>query len=116
MKLILKISYNIGADTSLVLFGLTQGVNNMTDALNVERHVLPSMYGVPDDQFQFFDGSGGGDTVATSAAVIKMLTELRERPTFPTFFDALPILASMARSPVSPTSSPIQRLPGRRGR
>jgi D-alanyl-D-alanine carboxypeptidase len=92
MKLILKISYNIGADTSLVLFGLTQGVNNMNDALDVERHVLPSIYGIPDDQFQFFDGSGGGDTVATSAAIIKMLTERRSRPTFPTFFDALPIL------------------------
>ena len=92
MKLILKISYNIGADTSLVLFGLTQGVNNITDALDVERHVLPSMYGIPDDQFQFFDGSGGGDTVATSGAIIKMLTELRSRPTFSTFFDALPIL------------------------
>jgi len=93
MKLILKISYNIGADTSLVLFGLTQGVNNMDDALAVERRVLPSVYGVPDDQFQFFDGSGGGDTVATSRAIITMLAELSKRPTFPTFFSALPILA-----------------------
>ena len=29
-KLILKVSYNIGADTSLLLYGLTQGVDNMT--------------------------------------------------------------------------------------
>jgi D-alanyl-D-alanine carboxypeptidase len=39
-KLILKVSYNIGADTSLVLWGLTQGVNNMKDALEVERENL----------------------------------------------------------------------------
>jgi D-alanyl-D-alanine carboxypeptidase len=92
MKLILKISYNIGADTSLVLFGLTHGVNNMNDALDVERHVLPSIYGIADDRFQFFDGSGGGDTVATSGAIIKMLTELSRRSTFSTFFNALPLL------------------------
>ncbi|HEX2942188.1 MAG TPA: D-alanyl-D-alanine carboxypeptidase [Rhodopila sp.] len=93
MRLVLKVSYNIGADTSLVLFGLTRGANNMDDALAVERRILPSVYHVPDDQFHFVDGSGGGDTVATSQAVITMLTELRKHPTFPAFFDALPILA-----------------------
>lgn len=92
MKLILKISYNIGADTSLILFGLTQGVNSMDDALAVESRILPSSYGVADDQVHFVDGSGGGETLATSQAVITMLTQLRTRPTFPTFFDALPIL------------------------
>ena len=66
-KLVLKVSYNIGADTSLLLFGLTQGVNNMGDALVVERHNLISNYGIPDDQFEFIDGSGGGFTTATNA-------------------------------------------------
>ncbi len=41
-KLILKVSYNIGADTSLVLFGLTRGVNSMPAALAVERRNLAS--------------------------------------------------------------------------
>ena len=49
-KLILKISYNIGADASLVLYGLTQGVDNMTDALVVEREVLTTVYGIPGDE------------------------------------------------------------------
>ena len=39
-KFILKVSYNIGADTSLVLWGLTQKVDNMTDALAVEQKNL----------------------------------------------------------------------------
>jgi PBP4 family serine-type D-alanyl-D-alanine carboxypeptidase len=92
MKLILKISYNIGADTSLISFGLTQGVNTMEGALAAERRILPTIYGVAADQFKFVDGSGGGETVATSQAIITMLTRLRRRPTFPAFFDALPIL------------------------
>jgi PBP4 family serine-type D-alanyl-D-alanine carboxypeptidase len=92
MKLILKVSYNIGADTSLILWGLTQGVNNMDDALAVEQRILPSVYGVADDQVHFIDGSGKGETLATSQAIMTMLSQLRKRPTFPAFFDALPIL------------------------
>ena len=43
VKFILKVSYNIGADTSLLLFGLTQGVDNMEDALKVEKKNLISI-------------------------------------------------------------------------
>ena len=92
MKLILKISYNIGADTSLVLFGLTQGVNNMNAALEAEQHVLPLIYGIPDDQVRFVDGEGAPGTAATSGAVVKMLSELSRHATFSSSFDALPIL------------------------
>ncbi len=91
-KLILKVSYNIGADTSLLLYGLTQGVNNMGDALVVERHNLISNYAIRNGQFEFIDGSGGGLTTATNPAVTKMLLELAARPAFPYFFAALPIL------------------------
>ncbi len=91
-KLVLKVSYNIGADTSLLLFGLTQGVNNMGDALVVERNNLISNYGIPGGEFQFVDGSGGGYTTATNAAVTKMLLDMATKPAFPSFFAALPIL------------------------
>ncbi|HTW87649.1 MAG TPA: D-alanyl-D-alanine carboxypeptidase [Candidatus Binataceae bacterium] len=91
-KLILKVSYNIGADTSLMLFGLTQGVDNMRDALRVERKNLAVRYGVPDGEYFFVDGSGGGATTATNRAVTTMLAALTTRSTFPVFFDSLPIL------------------------
>jgi D-alanyl-D-alanine carboxypeptidase len=92
-KFVLKVSYNIGADTSLLLFGLTQGADNMDDALKVERENLVSNYRIPDESFHFVDGSGGGPTTATNEAVTQMLAQLKERrATFPTFFDALPIL------------------------
>ena len=91
-KFILKVSYNIGADTSLVLFGLTQGVDNMTDALAVERQNLVSNYGIPAAQFHFVDGSGGGDTSASNFAVTRMLAALSRQQNFATLLDALPSL------------------------
>ncbi|MGH7087963.1 MAG: D-alanyl-D-alanine carboxypeptidase/D-alanyl-D-alanine-endopeptidase [Stellaceae bacterium] len=91
-KLILKVSYNIGADTSLLLFGLTQGVDNMADALEVERTNLRSRYGIAPGEYHFVDGSGGGPTTATNRAVTRMLVALSKRRTFPAFLDALPIL------------------------
>ena len=92
-KFILKVSYNIGADTSLLLFGLTQGVDNMQDALKVEKRNLISNYRIPTHEFHFFDGSGGGLTTATSRAVTQMLIDMHEASTFPTFFNALPVMA-----------------------
>jgi D-alanyl-D-alanine carboxypeptidase len=91
-KLILKVSYNIGADTSLVLFGLTQGVDNMSDALKVERKNLTANYGITEDEIHFVDGSGGGLTTATNQAVTKMLIDMKGKSSFPTFFNDLPKL------------------------
>ncbi len=92
IKLILKVSYNIGADTSLVLYGLTQGVNNMDASLAVERQTLETQFGIPGNEFHFVDGSGGGLTTGTNKAVIKILDEMSISPVFPEYLDALPIL------------------------
>ncbi|HVA33219.1 MAG TPA: D-alanyl-D-alanine carboxypeptidase, partial [Candidatus Baltobacteraceae bacterium] len=70
-KLVLKISYNIGADTSLVLFGLTHKVDTMPGALQIEQKNLEARYGIASSEYHFVDGSGGGDTTATNAAVTK---------------------------------------------
>jgi len=92
-KFVLKISYNIGADTSLVLFGVTRGANSMPGALAVERKNLAARFGIAPSDYHFVDGSGGGETTATSRAVTKMLSELQRRPAFSTLYDDLPILA-----------------------
>ncbi len=91
-KLILKVSYNIGADTSLVLFGLTQGVDNMNAALAAERVNLTENFGIPGGEFFFIDGSGGGGTTATNKAVTEWLRIMTGKPAFGAFFAALPIL------------------------
>jgi D-alanyl-D-alanine carboxypeptidase len=91
--LILKVSYNIGADTSLVLYGLTQGVDSMPASLQVEQTNLAQNYGIPSDEYEFYDGSGGGETKAELRAVTKLLTDMHTSPYFSTYQDALPILA-----------------------
>ena len=91
-KLVLKVSYNIGADTSLLLWGLTQGVDNMDDALVIERENLIDNIGIPGDEFLFFDGSGGDDTTATNKAVLRMLEYISKQSFFPDYLELLPIL------------------------
>lgn len=91
-KLILKISYNIGADTSIVLFGVTRGANSMPAALAVERKNLAARFGIPPTDYHFVDGSGGEDTTATNGAVTTMLQQMQRRPVFSTLYSDLPIL------------------------
>lgn len=91
-KLILKISYNIGADTSLVLFGVARGSDSMAGALAAERRNLASSFGIPPTDYHFVDGSGGGETTATSGAVTRMLQELQRRRAFTALYDDLPVL------------------------
>jgi D-alanyl-D-alanine carboxypeptidase len=91
-KLVLKVSYNIGSDTSLLLWGLTRGSDNMEDTLAIEREHIISNIGIPGDEFMFFDGSGGGDTTATNKAVIQMLEYISKQSFFPEYLELLPIL------------------------
>ncbi|MEX0999748.1 MAG: D-alanyl-D-alanine carboxypeptidase [Thermodesulfobacteriota bacterium] len=91
-KLVLKVSYNIGADTSLLLWGLTRGSDNMNDTLAIERDHLIKDIGIPGDEFLFFDGSGGDDTTATNKAVLRMLEYISKQSFFPDYLELLPIL------------------------
>lgn len=92
-RYILKVSYNIGADTSVLLLGLTQGVDNMTAALAKESEILSKDFGISPADYTFLDGSGGGDTVANNVAVTDILEKLLQTPTNQAFFNALPTLA-----------------------
>lgn len=92
-RYILKVSYNIGADTSELLLGLTQGVDNMTAALGKESEILSRDYGISPDSYTFVDGSGGGPTTADNVAVTDILTKLLQKPTSQALFNALPVLA-----------------------
>src|SRR5262249_55316567 len=91
---ILKVSYNIGADTSLVLFGLTQGADSLPAALAAEKQILAAQFGIMADEFAFVDGSGGGESAATPRAVVSFLRSMREASFFDTYRDCLPILAT----------------------
>jgi D-alanyl-D-alanine carboxypeptidase len=91
-KLINKVSYNIGADTSMLLYGLTQGADDMKSALRAEKKNLRRDYGIGPSEYFFVDGSGGGKTTATNPAVTRFLADMYTRPTFRKYFDSFPIL------------------------
>jgi D-alanyl-D-alanine carboxypeptidase len=93
-RFVLKVSYNLGADTSLMLWGLTQGVNSnsFSAALAAEQKNLAANYGIQPSEYQFVDGGGGGETKATTTAVTQLFAEMYSRPVYPQYFDALPSL------------------------
>ena len=91
-KLINKVSYNIGADTSIVLYGVTQGADDMKSALAAEKKNLRTNYGIRSSEYSFVDGSGGGETTATNPAVTDFLADMYTRRTFTPFFASFPIL------------------------
>ena len=91
-RLVLKPSYNIGSDTCLILWGVTQGVDNMDDALLAEREFLTGTVGIPGEEFSFVDGSGGGDTKSTADAILQMLEYISGKPFFSEYKTMLPIL------------------------
>jgi D-alanyl-D-alanine carboxypeptidase len=91
-KFVMKVSYNMGADTSLLLYGLTQGVDDMDSTLAVEKKALKKTYGISPMDYSFVDGSGGGDSVATTGMVTHFLAGMYKRADFPQYHASFPIL------------------------
>ena len=91
-RLVLKVSFNLGADTTLVLFGLANGVDSIEAALAVEEETLINSFGLAEGSFLFEDGAGGGQSQATSISVVKLLQDMVERPSGQAFRDGLPRL------------------------
>jgi PBP4 family serine-type D-alanyl-D-alanine carboxypeptidase len=94
-KLILKVSLNLGANLSLMHFGLTRGQQTIGGALAAERQALTNEMGVNGDAFDFpTNGSGSPDSRATARAVVQMLREMSARDEATVYRDALPILGA----------------------
>lgn len=92
-KLILKVSHNLGANLSLMLFGLANGANTIQQALTAERSTLIDHGGLNGDGFDFpTNGSGSPDSAAAAATTVQLLTLMNRQKTFPSYFDSLPIL------------------------
>lgn len=89
---ILKVSYNLGADNSLMLLGVERGVNTMAAALVAERALLVGKLGLDGASFDFVDGSGGGETRASNAAVTGVLLQMLRSPAAVPFAEGLPRL------------------------
>lgn len=112
-KLILKVSHNLGANLSLMLFGLTQGVRTIDDALAAERETLVDDFGIKGSDFNFpTNGSGSPDSQAAPSATVKLLKGMGDREVFPSYFDSFPILgvdgslAAVGVDPPNPVIAP----------
>lgn len=112
-RLILKVSHNLGANMSLMLFGMTEGARTRDTALAAERKALTEKFGIAGDAFNFpTNGSGSPDSRASAAAVTGLLTAMSRTPVFETYFDAMPILgvdgslATIGRDPPNPLIEP----------
>jgi PBP4 family serine-type D-alanyl-D-alanine carboxypeptidase len=101
-KLILKVSLNLGANLSLMLFGLAHGQRTIVDALAVERQTLVDRMGLLDDEFDFpTNGSGSPDSRATPRATVRLLTEMGKSDVARFYQASLPVLGvdgSLAQS------------------
>lgn len=92
-KLILKVSLNLGANLSLMLFALTQGATSIEDALQVERQALIDRIGLAPEQFTFpTNGSGTPDSEASARAVVQMLQAMAGTDVAEAYRAGLPIL------------------------
>ncbi len=111
-KLILKVSHNLGANMSLMLFGLAKGVRTIDDALAVERETLINDFGLKGSEFNFpTNGSGSPDSQAAPSATVKLLIEMSNRGVFIPYFDSFPILGvdgSLAAVGVDPPNPVIE--------
>ena len=93
LRFVNKVSYNIGADVTLMQFGLAHnGSTTMANSLEAEQGELSATFNISPDQYHFIDGSGGGDTTANARAAIAMLRGMRTKPAFAPYFDTLPVL------------------------
>jgi D-alanyl-D-alanine carboxypeptidase/D-alanyl-D-alanine-endopeptidase (penicillin-binding protein 4) len=92
-KLILKVSLNLGANLSLMLYGLTQRRRTIDGALAAERTALVNFLGIPADSFNFpTNGSGSPDSQATPRAVVELLTAMGRSEVAAPYRASLPIL------------------------
>jgi D-alanyl-D-alanine carboxypeptidase/D-alanyl-D-alanine-endopeptidase (penicillin-binding protein 4) len=92
-KLVLKVSHNYGANLSLILFGLAEGVRTVQDSLQQERMTLINDFDVPPNGFNFpTNGSGSPDSEASPRAVTTLLGKMNQTGVFGPYFDSFPIL------------------------
>lgn len=83
VKLILKVSHNLGANLSLMLGGLELEVSDRDAALAAERTVLTGEFGIDGHCFSFpTNGSGSPDSEATARTVVSLLSAMQTMADF----------------------------------
>jgi D-alanyl-D-alanine carboxypeptidase/D-alanyl-D-alanine-endopeptidase (penicillin-binding protein 4) len=106
IKVILKVSHNLHASTLPLLLAARHGERTLGEGLRCEGRWLRTL-GVDPGAVSFGGGAGGSRSdLATPRATVALLRAMAERPEFPAYEAALPVLGrdgTLARS-VGPDS------------
>ncbi len=92
VKLILKVSHNLGADSTPLLVAAKHGKRTFDDGMVMERIFLEKA-GLDVKVISLSDGAGGDPAdLVTPKATVQLLRYVATRPYFKAFYEALPIL------------------------
>lgn len=94
VKVILKLSHNIGADMIPLLLAAKHGATQFDDGMPYIADYLINRVGIQRNEFVFGDGAGGDSNRLLPNAAIQLLTFMHQQPknTYQKYFDALPVL------------------------
>ncbi|TKJ44529.1 D-alanyl-D-alanine carboxypeptidase/D-alanyl-D-alanine-endopeptidase [Candidatus Aerophobetes bacterium Ae_b3a] len=92
VKLILKVSHNLGADMTPILIAVENGKKTLEEGLSIEGDIFRKM-GIETEAISISDGAGGdrADLISPSA-VVQLLSFMHKSPHFQYLYNALPIL------------------------
>ncbi len=92
VKLILKVSHNLGADSTPLLVAAKHGKRTFDDGMAIERVFLEKA-GLDVKVISLSDGAGGDPAdLVTPKSTVQLLRYVATRPYSKAFYDALPIL------------------------
>jgi D-alanyl-D-alanine carboxypeptidase/D-alanyl-D-alanine-endopeptidase (penicillin-binding protein 4) len=119
VKVILKVSYNRGADSMVCLVAVHAGSRDCADGIAPEVATIQDL-GVPENEAFVFDGAGSDDyNRVTPAAMNAFLRGVSEQPYGSVFRNGYPVLGvdgSLATTlPDSPAAGKVQAKTGTRG-
>ena len=94
VKLILKVSHNLGADLIPLLLASHQGKKTFNDGMRMIGDFVIQEVKISPNAFVFLDGAGGNENRLTPQAEIQLLEYIQKQTPekFQHFFNALPIL------------------------
>lgn len=92
VKLILKVSHNVGADLVPLLLASKEGKKTFDEGMLKFGDYVMNKAHISPDEFVFGDAAGGEENRLTPHAEVELLEHMRKKPEFKKFYEALPIL------------------------
>lgn len=94
IKLILKVSHNLGADLIPLLLASHDGKKTFDEGMKLFGDFVSNEVKLPQNSFVFLDGAGGNENRLTPKGEIQLLEYIYNLPNdeFQHYYDALPIL------------------------